>query len=84
MFQSDPSGSILKLADDNGTFDYRFGTPNGVFAVDTPNRAILGLKKAASQDFAVASVGTYKAIYDQKTGATNVLAKSPSRHRKFG
>jgi hypothetical protein len=71
LFQSDPSGTFLKLADDNGTsFDYVFGTPNGVFAVDTPNGAILGLKKAASKDFNPTSAGTYKAIYYQKVGAT--------------
>jgi hypothetical protein len=71
MFSSDASGSFLKLADDNGTFDYVFGTPNGVFAVDTANGAILGLKKATSKDFNPASAGTYKAIYYQKTGASN-------------
>ena len=58
------------MADDNGTFDYVFGTPNGIFAVDTANGAILGLKKAASKAFDPASAGTYKALYYQKTGAT--------------
>jgi len=69
-FQEDPSGTFLKLADSNGTFDYVFGTPNGVFAVDTANGAILGLKKAASKDFISSSAGTYKAIYYEKLGAT--------------
>src|SRR5438309_10613136 len=41
----------------------------GIFAVDTPNGAILGLKKAASKNFDSAFAGTYKAIYYQKTGA---------------
>jgi hypothetical protein len=71
MFSSDPSGSFLKLADDDGSFDYVFGTANGVFAVDTPNGAILGLKKAATKDFDPASAGTYQAIYYLKTGASN-------------
>ena len=68
-FQTDPSGTFLKMADNNGTFDYVFGTGNGIFAVDTPNGAILGLKKAASKDFDPSFAGTYKAIYYQKTGA---------------
>jgi len=70
LFQSDPSGSFLKLADNGGTFDYIFGTPNGIFAVDTPNGAILGLKKAASKNFDPSFAGTYKAIFYGKTGAT--------------
>jgi len=67
--QADPSGTFLKLADNNGTFDYIFGTPSGVFAVDTPNGSIFGLKKAAAKDFDPTFAGTYKAIYYQKTGA---------------
>jgi len=82
LFTSDPSGTFLKLADDNGTFDYVFGTPNGIFAVDTPNGAILGLKKAPSKDFNPASAGTYKAIFYQKLGAStgpqNLEAGTPS------
>ena len=62
-FQPDPSGSFLTMPDDNGTFDYVFGTGNGIFAVDSPNGAILGLKKAASKNFDPAFAGTYKAIY---------------------
>src|SRR5205814_10244612 len=38
-------------------------------AVDTPNGAILGLKKAASKNFDASVAGPYKAIYYQKTGA---------------
>jgi hypothetical protein len=69
--QGDPSGTFLKLASDGGVgFDYIFGTPNGVFAVDTTNGAILGLQKAASKNFDPAMAGTYKAIYYQKTGAS--------------
>jgi hypothetical protein len=82
LFQQDPSGTFLKLADNNGSFDYIFGTPNGIFAVDTPNGAILGLKKAASKDFDPAFAGTYSAIYYEKTGATtgmnNAEAGTPS------
>jgi len=81
-FQADPSGTFLKLADNSGSFDYVFGTPNGVFAVDTPNGAILGLKKAANKDFSSAFAGSYKAIYYQKLGATtgagNLEAGAPS------
>ena len=81
-FHPDPSGTFLTLADDNGTFDYVFGTGNGVFAVDTPNGAILGLKKAASKDFSPAFAGSYKALYYEKVGATmaagNLEAGAPS------
>ena len=81
-FQEDPSGTFLKLADNSGSYDYVFGTPNGVFAVDTPNGAILGLKKAASKDFSPSAAGTYKAIYYEKLGATtgqdNLEAGAPS------
>ena len=68
-FHADPSGTFLTIAENNGTSDYVFGTPNGIFAVDTPNGAILGLKKAASKNFDASFAGTYKAIYYQKTGA---------------
>ena len=83
LFQSDPSGSFLKLSDNDGSnFDYVFGTPNGIFAVDTPNGAILGLKKAASKDFDSLSAGSYKAIYYQKveaaTGVGNLETGTPS------
>ena len=82
--QADPSGTFLKMPDDNGngTFDYVFGTANGIFAVDTPQGAILGLKQAAGKNFDPSFAGTYQAIYYQKTGATtgmgNVEAGTPS------
>jgi len=70
LLQNDPAGTFLKMADDGGTgFDYIFGTPNGVFAVDNSNGSILGLQKAASKNFDPTWAGTYKAIYYQKTGA---------------
>jgi hypothetical protein len=70
--QLDSSGTFLKIPDpgQSGVFDYVFGTANGIFAVDTQNGAILGLKKAASKDFDPSAAGTYKAIYYEKTGAT--------------
>jgi hypothetical protein len=68
--QADPSVTFLKLADNSGAFDYIFGTPSGVFAVDRPNGSIFGLKKAATKDFDPTFAGTYQAIYYQKTGAT--------------
>jgi hypothetical protein len=69
--QLDSSGTFLKIPDDGGgSSDYIFGTANGIFAVDTGNGAILGLKKAASKDFDPSFAGTYGAIYYQKTGAS--------------
>ena len=80
--QADPSGTFLKSADGNGTFDYIFGTANGIFAVDTPNGTVFGLKKAATKDFNPTFAGSYKAIYYQKTGAStgmgNVESGTPS------
>jgi hypothetical protein len=67
--QLDPSGTFLKVQDSGG-YSYAFGTANGIFAVDTGNGAILGLKKAASKDFDPTVAGIYKAIYYQKTGAS--------------
>lgn len=71
--QLDPSGTFLTIPDpgNSGVFDYVFGTANGIFAVDTANGAILGLKKAASANFDASSAGTYNAIYYQKTNATD-------------
>jgi hypothetical protein len=81
-FVPDPSGAFMTMSDGNGTFDYVFGTPGGVFAVDTHNGAIIGLKKATSKNFDVAVAGTYKAIYYQKMGAStgqgNVETGTPS------
>ena len=70
--QLDSSGTFLKVPEPNNQpgFDYVFGTANGIFAVDTQNGAILGLKKAASAAFDPSMAGTYKAIYYQKTGAS--------------
>jgi hypothetical protein len=79
---ADASGTFLTLADSNGAPDYIFGTANGIFAVDTPNGTVFGLKKAATKDFDPTFAGTYKAIYYQKTGAStgmgNVEAGTPS------
>jgi hypothetical protein len=69
-FTEDASGTFVKHDDGQGSFDYMFGTQNGIFAVDTPNGAVLGLLKASSKDFDPAFAGTYKAIFYQKTGAS--------------
>jgi len=70
--QLDSSGTFLKVPDpgNSSVFNYVFGTANGIFAVDTANGAILGLKKAASKNFDPSFAGTYSAIYYQKTGAS--------------
>ena len=74
----------MKMADssNSGQYDYVFGTANGVFAMDTPNGAILAFKKAASSVFDPNFAGTYQAIYYQKinasTGAGNVETGTPS------
>lgn len=69
--QVDLSGTFLKVPEMGGNgFDYVFGTANGIFAVDSGNGAILGLKKAASKNFDPTFAGTYKAIYYQKVGAS--------------
>jgi hypothetical protein len=68
-FVPDSGGTFMRLSDGGGGYDYVFGTPNGVFAVDTQNGAILSFIKAASKDFVAANAGTYKAIFYQKTGA---------------
>jgi hypothetical protein len=82
--QLDSSGTFLKIPDPGNSLasDYVFGTANGIFAVDTPNGAILGLRKAASVAFDPTVAGNYKAIYYQKTnastGAGNVETGTPS------
>jgi hypothetical protein len=70
-FTVDPSGSFMTVTPpgDSG-ISYVFGTAYGVFAVDTPQGAMISLKKAASKDFDPANAGTYKAIYYHKSGAT--------------
>jgi hypothetical protein len=81
-FQEDSSGDFMTQTDGQGSIDFVFGTQNGIFAVDTPNGAILGLQKANSKDFDPTFSGTYKAIYYQKTGAStgqgNVETGTPS------
>ncbi len=81
FFIPDPSGAFMTMSNGDET-DYVFGTPNGVFAVDTANGAIIGLKKASTKAFNPTAAGTYKAIYYQKTGATtgagNVETGTPS------
>jgi hypothetical protein len=69
-FHADASGNFLTHDDGQGSFDYVFGTQNGIFAVDSPNGAILGLQKASSKDFDPTFAGSYKAIFYQKTGAS--------------
>jgi hypothetical protein len=69
-FQEDSSGDFLTHDDGQGSYDFVFATQNGIFAVDSPNGAILGLQKAASKDFDPTFAGSYKAIYYQKTGAS--------------
>jgi hypothetical protein len=81
-FVEDSSGTFMRLPDDSGGNDYVFGTPNGIFAVDTQNGAILGLANAATKDFQASYAGSYHAIFYQKTGATtgigNVESGTPS------
>ena len=81
-FVTDPSGAFMTMSEGGGPTDYVFGTPGGVFAVDTNNGAIIGLKKASGKAFDPAVAGTYKAIYYQKTGAQtgqgNVETGTPS------
>jgi len=80
--QLDPSGTFLTVSPSGQGTSYVFGTANGIFAVDTPNGAILGLPQAASPDFNPSVAGTYSAIYYQKTGAStgegNVETGTPS------
>jgi len=69
-FQADSSGDFLTHDDGQGSYDFVFGTQNGIFAVDTANGAILGLQRATTKDFNPTFAGSYKAIYYQKTSAT--------------
>jgi hypothetical protein len=68
-FAEDSSGDFIVHDDGQGSYDFMFGTQNGIFAVDTPNGAVLGLLKASSKDFDPTFAGTYKAIFYEKTGA---------------
>jgi hypothetical protein len=80
--QLDPSGTFLTVSPSGQGTAYIFGTADGIFAVDTPNGAILGLTQAASPNFDSTVAGTYNAIYYQKTGAStgqgNVETGTPS------
>jgi hypothetical protein len=82
--QLDSSGTFLKIPDQGGSYDYVFGTANGVFAVDTASGAILGLKKASSKDFDSSFAGTYKAIYYQKTGASTGMGNIETGNASLG
>jgi hypothetical protein len=81
-FAEDSSGDFIVHDDGQGSFDFMFGTQNGIFAVDTANGAVLGLLKAKTKDFDPTFAGTYKAIFYQKTGAStgqgNVETGTPS------
>ena len=68
-FSEDSSGTFLHMDDQGGGTDYVFGTAKGFFIVDTPNGAILGMKKAASKDFDPSFAGTYHAMFYQKANA---------------
>lgn len=83
-FEEDSSGTFMRLPDGGGGFDYVFGTPNGMFAVDTQNGAILGLSKAASKAFDPAWAGTYAAIDYRKTGATTGMGNVESGTASLG
>ena len=83
-FQNDPSGTFIKRDDGAGSFDYIFGTANGVFAVDTANGAILGLQQAASKAFDPSFAGTYKAIFYNKQNATTGQANVESGTASLG
>jgi hypothetical protein len=84
--QLDSSGTFLTVPEPNNQpgSAYVFGTANGIFAVDTPNGAILGLKKASSKTFDPSVAGTYKAIYYQKTGASTGMGNVESGTARLG
>jgi len=84
--QLDSSGTFLKVPEPNNpsVSDYVFGTANGIFAVDTGNGAILGLKKAAGKDFDPTFAGTYVAIYYQKTNASTGVGNVESGTSSLG
>jgi hypothetical protein len=68
--QEDPSGTFLTMTGIDAQPSYIFGTANGIFAVDTPNGAILGLKQAATKAFDASYAGTYQAMYYRKVNAS--------------
>ena len=65
----DPSGNFFTINEQGGSTDTVFGTQNGLWAVDNPNGAIIGLPKASAKDFNPAVAGTYNAIYYEKQNA---------------
>jgi hypothetical protein len=67
--QEDASGNFFTINEQGGGTDTVFGTQNGLWAVDNPNGAIIGLPKAASKDFDPTVAGTYNAIYYEKQNA---------------
>jgi hypothetical protein len=81
--QVDSTGTFLTLSDGSSN-DYIFGTANGVFAVDTPNGAILGLPKASSKNFDPSFAGTYKAIFYQKKNASSGLGNAETGTPSLG
>ncbi len=80
--QEDPSGTFMTLTENASQPDYIFGTPNGIFAVDNPNGAILGLQQAATKAFDPTYAATYKTMYYHKGNASygqgNVETGTPS------
>ena len=80
--QEDASGDFFTITDSGGSNNYAFGTQNGFFVVDTGNGTILSLPKASSKQFSSSNVGTYTAIYyeksDVQTGQGNVETGTPS------
>lgn len=67
--QEDASGDFFTIHEQDGSSDTVFGTQNGLWAVDNPNGAIIGLPKASSKNFDPAGAGTYSAIYYEKQNA---------------
>lgn len=63
------SGDFFTITEQGGAIDTVFGTQNGLWAVDSPNGAILGLPKASSPVFDPSTAGTYTAIYYKKSNA---------------
>ena len=65
----DPSGDFFTITEQDSTKDVVFGTQKGLWAMDTPNGAILGLPKAVSKEFDPSVVGAYAGLYYEKAGA---------------
>ena len=76
-FQPDPSGTFLK------TYDDIFGTANGVFAVDTPNGAILGFKKPLRRTSAQPTRETIRRFTTRKPAPTLAWAMSKPEHHSW-